>query len=76
MSNHLIRNISKKTIDQLKTRAKQHNRSLQEEVKHLVKETVKTTDKIALLRARKIRAGFGTKIFSDSADLLRDDRGR
>ena len=76
MPNILIRDIPQKTIDQLKARAKQHNRSLQGEVKHLVEETVKTTGKAALLRARKIRASFGTKTFSDSADLLREDRSR
>jgi antitoxin FitA len=76
MPNLLIRNISQKTIDQLKALAKQHNRSLQEEVKHLVEETAKTTGKAAFLLARKIRASFGTKTFSDSADLPREDRGR
>lgn len=76
MPNILIRDISQKTIDQLKARAKQHNRSLQGEVKHLIEETVKATGEAALLRARKIRASFGTKAFSDSADLLREDRSR
>ena len=76
MPNLLIRNISQKAINQLKARAKQHNRSLQDEVKHLVADTVKTTGKTALLRARKFRASFGSKTFSDSADLLREDRGR
>jgi plasmid stability protein len=76
MPNILIRDVSQKTIDQLKTRAKQHNRSLQGEVKHLVEETVKATGEAALLRARKIRASFGKKTFSDSADLLREDRSR
>jgi hypothetical protein len=70
----LVRNISKKTIDQLKARAKRHNRSLQEEVKHLIEITVKVTGESALIRARKIRASFGTKTFSDSAGLLREDR--
>jgi hypothetical protein len=37
---------------------------------------VKTTGEVALLRARKIRASFGRKTFSDSAELLRDDRNR
>jgi hypothetical protein len=69
-----VRNISKKTIDQLKARAKRHNRSLQEEVKHLIEITVKVTGESALIRARKIRASFGTKTFSDSAGLLREDR--
>ena len=76
MPNILIRDVSQKTIDQLKARAKQHNRSLQGEVKHLVEETVKTTGEDALLRARKIRASFGKKTFSDSAVLLRKDRER
>lgn len=76
MPNILIRDVSQKTVDQLKARAKQHNRSLQGEVKHLVEETVKTTGEAALLRARKIRASFGAKIFTDSAELLREDRNR
>lgn len=74
MPDILVRNISKKTIDQLKARAKRHNRSLQEEVKHLIEITVKVTGESALIRARKIRASFGTKTFSDSAGLLREDR--
>lgn len=76
MPSILIRDISQKTIDQLKLRAKQHNRSLQGEVKHLVEETVRSSGATALLRARRIRASFGTKTFSDSADLLREDRKR
>ena len=76
MPNILIRDVSQKTIDQLKARARQHNRSLQGEVKHLVEETVKTTGEAALQRARKIRASFGRKTFSDSAELLRRDRSR
>jgi plasmid stability protein len=76
MPNILIRDVSQKTVSQLKARAKQHNRSLQGEVKHLVEETVKTTGEVALLRARKIRASFGSKTFSDSAELLREDRKR
>ena len=76
MPNILIRDVSQKTVNQLKARAKQHNRSLQGEVKHLVEETVKTTGEVALLRARKIRASFGRKTFSDSAELLREDRNR
>lgn len=60
----------------MKVRAKQHRRSLQMEVKHLVEEAVKTTGEVALLRARKIRASFGGKTFSDSAALLREDRNR
>jgi len=76
MPNILIRDVSQKTINQLKARAKQHNRSLQGEVKHLVEETVKTNGEDALLRARKIRASFGNKTFSDSSELIRENRNR
>ena len=76
MPNILIRDVSQKIVDQLKARAKQHNRSLQGEVKYLIEETVKTTGEAALLRARKIRASFGRKMFTDSAELLREDRNR
>jgi len=76
MPNILIRDVSQKTISHLKAQAKQHNRSLQGEVKHLVEETVKTTGEAALLRAQKIRASFGKKTFSNSAELLREERNR
>ena len=76
MPNILIRDVSLKTVNRLKARAKQHNRSLQGEVKHLVEETVKTTMEDARLRARKIRSSFGKKTFSDSAELVREDRDR
>jgi antitoxin FitA len=76
MPNILIRDVSQKAVNQLKARAKRHNRSLQAEVKRLVEETAKTTGEGALLRARKIRASFGKTTFSDSAELLREDRNR
>lgn len=76
MPNILIRDVSQETIDQLKARAKQHHRSLQGEVKRLVEETVKTSGDAALVNARKIRASFGRKTFSDSAELIREDRNR
>lgn len=76
MPNILIRDVSQETVNQLKERAKRHNRSLQGEVKRLIEETVKTTGEAALLRTRKIRASFGKKTFSDSAELLREDRDR
>jgi plasmid stability protein len=76
MPNILIRDVSEKTVGRLKTRAKQHNRSLQGEVKQIIEENVKMSMKDALQRARKIRASFGEKTFSDSTELLREDRKR
>ena len=76
MPDILIRDLSQKTVNRLKARAKQHNRSFQGEVKYLVEETVKTTMEESLLRARKIRSSFGKRTFSDSAELLREGRDR
>lgn len=76
MPDILIQEVSQETIDQLKARARQNHRSLQREVKHLIEESVKTTEETALQRTRKIRASFGRKTFSDSAELLREDRNR
>jgi plasmid stability protein len=76
MPNILIRDVSQKTVSRLKEKARQHNRSLQGEVKQIIEENVKMSMKDALQRARKIRASFGKKTFSDSTELLREDRNR
>jgi len=76
MPNILIRDVSQKIVDELKIRARLHNRSLPEEVKNIVEKAIKMTEETALQRARKIRASFGRKTFSDSAILLREDRSR
>ena len=76
MSQLLIRNLAEETIEQLKNQAKLHNRSLQGEVKQILEENVKMSIKDARTKARKIRASFGKKMFSDSAHLIREDRNR
>lgn len=76
MSQLLIRNLEEETIELLKNQAKLHNRSLQGEVKQILEESVKMSMKDARIKARKIRARFGKKKFSDSANLIREDRNR
>ncbi|MDI6722524.1 MAG: hypothetical protein QMD97_03125 [Candidatus Aenigmarchaeota archaeon] len=76
MSQLLIRNLEDETIELLKNQAKLHNRSLQGEVKQILEENVKMSIKDARIKARKIRASFGKKMFSDSANLIREDRNR
>jgi len=76
MPNILIRDVPAKTVAQLKARAKRHNRSLQGEVMQLIEESVKPTLDTARSRAMKIRASFGKKVFSDSVELIREDRDR
>lgn len=76
MPNILIRDVSQKTVNRLKEKARQHNRSLQGEVKQIIEENVKMSMKDALRHAREIRASFGKRTFSDSTELLREDRER
>ncbi len=76
MSQLLIRNLEDKTVELLKSQAKLHNRSLQGEVKQMLEENVKMSMKDARVKAKRIRASFGKKIFSDSANLIREDRNR
>lgn len=72
----LIRNLETETIERLKEQAKLHNRSLQGEAKSILERSAKMTMEEARERAIKIRASFGKKKFSDSAELIREDRAR
>jgi len=72
----LIRNLETETIERLKKQAKRHNRSLQGEVKSILEQSAKMTMEEARERAMKIRESFGKKRFSDSAELIREDRER
>ncbi len=74
MPNILIRNVLQRTISLLKEKAKRDNRTLQGEVKYIIEENAKMSMEDALRRARKRRASFGKKTFSDSAALLREGR--
>lgn len=77
MAQLLVRNIEPEIIERLKARAKQHKRSLQGEAKSILEEAAqKMTMEEALKRARRIRKSFGDRKFSDSAELIREDRER
>lgn len=78
MSQILVRGLEAETIERLKERAKRHKRSLQGEVKTIIEEAVPA--KMSMDEAReaalKIRKSFGNRVFSDSAELIREDRER
>lgn len=77
MAQLLVRDIEPETINRLKSRAKQHNRSLQGEAKLILEEAAqKMTMEEFRARAKKIRESFGDKKFSDSTRLIREDRDR
>ena len=77
MAQVLVRQLNDKVVDRLKKRAKEHGRSLQSEVKTILEEAVPDYDRawkrIDLLRLKLKRSG---RKFSNSADLIREDRDR
>jgi len=77
MAQLLVRDIDPQTINRLKLRAKQHNRSLQGEAKLILEEAAqKMTMEEFKARAKRIRESFKGRRFSDSVKLIREDRDR
>jgi plasmid stability protein len=72
----LIRNLDEETMQSLKKRAKQHNRSLQGEVKLVLEEYANSPDESPLAIADRWQGYFAGRTFSDSAELVRQDRER
>ncbi len=77
MAQVLVRQLSDQVVKRLKKRAKEHGRSLQAEVKTILEEAVPDYEqawkRIHTLRDTLKQSG---KAFSDSADLIREDRDR
>ena len=79
MAQVLVRNLRDKVVARLKKRAAQRGRSLQAEVKQILEDAAAEADQTDVLkrieefRERMRRSG---KTFSDSAELIREDRGR
>ncbi len=77
MAQVLVRQLDGKVVERLKKRAKEHGRSLQSEVKTILEEAVPDYEgawkRIERFKKRLKQSG---RTFSDSADLLREDRDR
>lgn len=78
MPDVLIRNIDKETLEKLKERAKENNRSLQEELKELVEFHAKPNLAETKDRVHDILVKYkaSNKSFPDSGDELSEDRER
>ena len=72
----LIRNLEEQTITVLKERARRHNRSLQGEVKLILEEAVIRPEETPTAIAERWQGYFAGRLFSDSTELLREDRER
>jgi plasmid stability protein len=76
MAQLLIRNIEPAVIKRLKVRAKLHHRSLQGELKSIVEAATKMSMEEAAKASLTWHKRLAGQTFSDSADLLREDRKR
>jgi hypothetical protein len=76
MAQILVRNLDEKTVGRLKRQAKRNGRSLQSEVKILIEEGAKVDMQTARKLADRFRRRFKGRLFSNSADLIREDRDR
>ena len=76
MGQVLVRNLPTDVLKKLKSRAKQHRRSLQEELKDILEQAAEHNVKDVQAKVNKVRKLFAGRVFSDSSDLIRQDRAR
>lgn len=78
MANILVRDIPDQVLNRLKSMAKGHNRSLQQELRLILEKTEDQTPPDIFQKTAEIRKKFRKKSirFTDSAKLLRENRTR
>jgi plasmid stability protein len=78
MSQVLVRDLDPELMERLKHRAQRHGRSLQAELKTILEETARADARMeeARRRAELLREQFADRTFSDSSELIREDRDR
>ena len=75
MADILIRGLDDKVVKRLKARAKRNGRSLQSEARMVLERAAALSVAEALRQARRSRKELG-RHFSDSTELIREDRRR
>ena len=77
MAQLLVRDLDSKVVARLKEQARQNHRSLQGEVKAILEQAAATaTRDEALAMIDKWQRRWGDRVFSDSTQLIREDRDR
>ena len=78
MANVLIRDVPEEVLNRLKIMAKSHKRSLQQELRVFLENTVIQSSPEIFQKMAEIRKKLRRKPirFTDSAKLLREDRAR
>lgn len=76
MAQVLVRHIGADVVRKLKSRARQHGRSLEGELRAILEQAAAFSPSEVRARVQKVRAMFAGRRFSDSAVLIRRDRQR
>ncbi len=77
MAQVLVRDVEPAVVEKLKARARQRGRSLEAELRLILRAAVaetgseKSADEVA-----RVRALFAGRVFGESADLIHEDRSR
>jgi len=80
MAKILVRNLDEKTVTILKARAARGKRSLEAEVRAILERAAEQPEPMTMEEAGRvmdeIKSRFEGRVFSDSAELIREDRER
>jgi plasmid stability protein len=76
MAQILARDVDEKLVKRLKTQAKRHGRSLQGEVRSILESAAQYSPLEAQRVLRNWQARLAGRKFTDSAELVREDRDR
>lgn len=76
MPDILVRDVEETVLQRLKDRARQNGRSLQKELKLLFRSITETDSISDEETASEIKESLRGRVFSDSTELLREDRSR
>jgi plasmid stability protein len=77
MASVLVRDLDPAVVERLKVRAEENHRSLQKELKAILETAAaQATWAEARAAAERVRQMFGGRQFSDSTELIREDRDR
>ena len=76
MGQVLVRNLRTEVVRKLKSRAKQHRRSLQEELKEILEDAARQNAQDVQAKVNQVRKLFAGRKFGDSSKLIRQDRAR
>jgi hypothetical protein len=76
MAQVLIRDVDPEVVEKLKVRARRNQRSLEAELRVILKEAVQEPGFAMRDEVQRVRALFSGRSFKDSVEFLREDRDR